>query len=145
MNQVIEIQFDLTIIIALLLFSAISILILIIYVWSRTRHGSLIVHFILGQAFIGIWTILYIFELLAPDFETRWKIVVVEFVCISIIPPLFLIFSRVFFGSAYQHRYPTRWTQIPYQRLFPRFQVSTIFVLCQTHEFYGRSQLTLQN
>jgi len=94
--QTIEINLDKPLIIALLLFSASVSIILCVYIIEKSRSGKIMHFFIAGQILTVIWTVFYIFEILAPTEKARWIIV-----CIEYFPLSFVGFAFLHFAYAY--------------------------------------------
>lgn len=92
----IELNLDKTLIIAMLLFSAIVSIILCVYIIEKSRSGKIMHFFMSGQILTVIWTVFSIFEILAPNIKIRWFIV-----CIEYIPLSYVGFSFLHFAYAY--------------------------------------------
>jgi signal transduction histidine kinase len=98
--QTIYLNLDKTLIIAMLLFSAIVSIILCVYIIEKSRSGKIMHFFILGQLLTIIWSVFSIFELLALNVEIRWFIV-----CIQYFPLSYVGFAFLHFAYAYtRHR-----------------------------------------
>lgn len=107
MTNYLELQVDYTIIIALLMFSAAVSCVLCVYIITKSRSGRVMVFFIIGQIFTIMWTILYIFELLAPTVGARWVIVCIEYIVLCYVGVLFLHFA---YAYTKHEVLPTKWT-----------------------------------
>lgn len=107
MTSYLELQVDYTIIIALLMFSAAVSCVLCVYIITKSRSGRVMVFFIIGQIFTIMWTVLYIFELLAPTVGARWVIVCIEYIVLCYVGVLFLQFA---YAYTKHELLPTKWT-----------------------------------
>lgn len=87
---------DQTTIISLLILSATLTLLLILYVVNKSKSGRLINYFVMCESLIFLWTVFYIFEYLAPNFEIRWIIIRIEYFAICFIAPSFIAFAYVY-------------------------------------------------
>lgn len=81
-----------------LLFSASFSLILMCFIIIKSRKSKMVNFFILGQGCFFVWTLFYIFELLAPNMLIRWLVISVEYIAISYIGVNFYVFSRYYCG-----------------------------------------------
>ncbi len=107
MTSYMELQVDYTIIIALLMFSAAVSCVLCVYIITKSRSGRVMVFFIIGQIFTIMWTVLYIFELLAPTVGARWVIVCIEYIVLCYVGVVFLQFA---YAYTKHELLPRRWT-----------------------------------
>lgn len=96
MPTLLDIEVNETVIIALLLFSAMISCVLLIYIFTRSRSGRVMSFFISGQILIVIWTVFYIFERLAPTVDIRWFIVRIEYFSLSYVGYVFMHFSYAY-------------------------------------------------
>lgn len=90
------INVDFILIIGLLIFSIAVSSVLFVYIFTKSRSGKVMMFFLSGQFLILLWTVLYIFEILAPTVEIRWIIVVIEYFALSYVGFAFLHFSYAY-------------------------------------------------
>jgi len=93
MFELVTIEVDTTIVVALLLFSAMVSCVLLVYIISKSRSGQVMLFFIYGQILTIIWTVFYIFEILAPTVDIRWFVVCIEFLPLTFTGYAFLHFA----------------------------------------------------
>ena len=131
MPTLLDVEVNETVIIALLLFSAMISCVLLIYIFTRSRNGRVMSFFISGQILIVIWTVFYIFERLVPSVELRWIIV-----CIEYFPLSYVGYAYMHFSYAYtRHKMmPMQWFYI--SLLLPTFNFIAILTNERHHLFY---------
>lgn len=93
MQGYLNVEVNNTIIIALLLFSAMVSCVLCVYIFTKSRSGKVMVFFICGQVLTIIWTVFYVFEILAPTVQARWIIVCIEYFPLCYVGFVFLHFA----------------------------------------------------
>ena len=96
MQGYLNVEVNNTIIIALLLFSAMVSTVLCVYIFTKSRSGKVVVFFICGQLLTIIWTVFYIFEILAPTVQARWIIVCIEYFPLCYVGFVFLHFAYAY-------------------------------------------------
>lgn len=136
MNEVISVQVDYTVIISLLIFSAMISTVLFIYIISRVKGGKIIGFFITGQILSMVWTVFNIFELLAPNVQIRWVIVVIEY-----IPLCFM--GLFFFHFSYSYNYQKIMARVPFliSLIFPIVSYIAVITNPLHHMFYSSFDL----
>lgn len=92
----ISIEVDFILIIGMLIFSAIVSCVLLVYIFTKSRSGKVMMFFLSGQFLTFLWTVFYIFEILAPTAEIRWAIVVTEYFTLCFVGFAFLHFSYAY-------------------------------------------------
>lgn len=96
MPTLMDVRVNETVVVALLLFSAMVSCVLLIYILSRSRSGRVMSFFIAGQVLMIIWTVFYIFERLAPTVEIKWVIVCIEYFSLSYVGYAFMHFAYAY-------------------------------------------------
>lgn len=96
MQGYLDIEVNNTIIVALLLFSAMVSCVLCVYIFTKSRSGKVMAFFLCGQILTIIWTVFYIFEILAPTVEIRWIIVCIEYFPLCFVGFVFLHFAYTY-------------------------------------------------
>lgn len=94
--QTIELNLNKSLIISMLLFSAIVSIILCVYIIEKSRSGKVMHFFISGQILTVIWTVFSIFEILAPNIKIRWIVVCIEYFPLSFVGFAFLQFAYAY-------------------------------------------------
>jgi signal transduction histidine kinase len=90
------IELNYTLIIALLIFSALVSVVLCVYIYEKSRAGKVMIYFILGVICTILWTILYIFELLAPTKEIHWIVICLEYIPLTLLGFYFMNFAYIY-------------------------------------------------
>lgn len=96
MQGYLNVEVNNTLIIALLLFSSIVSSVLAVYIFTKSRSGKVMVFFLCGQILTIIWTVFYVFEILAPTVQARWIIVCIEYFPLCYVGFVFLHFAYAY-------------------------------------------------
>jgi len=96
LSRFLVIQLNNTLIIALLVFSAIVSIVLCVYIFEKSRAGEVMNFFIYGVICTILWTVLYIFELLAPTNSIHWVVICLEYIPLTLVGFFFMHFAYIY-------------------------------------------------
>lgn len=96
LTQFLVIELNYTLIIALLIFSAMVSIVLCVYIYEKSRAGKVMNFFIFGVICTILWTVLYMFELLAPNNSIHWFVICLEYIPLTLVGFFFMHFAFLY-------------------------------------------------